>query len=41
VTHDRELAKRVHRTTLIADGEIISEYVSEPLPAQQLPVWGD
>jgi putative ABC transport system ATP-binding protein len=41
VTHDRELAKRVHRTTLIADGEIVDEYVAEPLPAQSQPVWGD
>jgi ABC-type lipoprotein export system ATPase subunit len=32
VTHDSSLAKRVNRTLLIADGEIVSEYVAQALP---------
>jgi ABC-type lipoprotein export system ATPase subunit len=32
VTHDSSLAKQTHRTALIADGEIVNEYVSEALP---------
>ena len=32
VTHDSGLAKQTHRTALIADGEIVNEYVSEALP---------
>jgi ABC-type lipoprotein export system ATPase subunit len=33
VTHDSGLAKRTHRTALIADGEIVNEYVAQALPA--------
>jgi ABC-type lipoprotein export system ATPase subunit len=32
VTHDSGLAKRAHRTALIADGEIVNEYVAKALP---------
>jgi ABC-type multidrug transport system ATPase subunit len=32
VTHDSSLAKRAHRTALIADGEIVNEYVAQALP---------
>jgi len=32
VTHDGSLAKRVSRTVLIADGEIVNEYVARALP---------
>lgn len=32
VTHDRDLAKRVHRTLVISDGEIIEEYLSQTFP---------
>ena len=32
VTHDRGLAKRAHRTALIADGEIVNEYVAQAMP---------
>jgi ABC-type lipoprotein export system ATPase subunit len=32
VTHDSSLAKRTHRTALIADGEIVNEYVTKALP---------
>ena len=32
VTHDSSLAKHAHRTALIADGEIVNEYVAEALP---------
>ncbi len=32
VTHDSGLAKRAHRTALIADGEIVNEYVAKSLP---------
>ncbi len=32
VTHDSSLAKRVSRTLLIADGEIVNEYVARALP---------
>ena len=32
VTHDSSMAKRVDRTLLIADGEIINEYVATALP---------
>jgi ABC-type lipoprotein export system ATPase subunit len=32
VTHDSGLAKRAQRTALIADGEIVNEYVSKALP---------
>ena len=31
VTHDSGLAKRTHRTALIADGEIVNEYVARAL----------
>ncbi|MBC8507768.1 MAG: ATP-binding cassette domain-containing protein [Chloroflexi bacterium] len=32
VTHDSGLAKRTHRTALIADGEIVNEYVARVMP---------
>jgi len=32
VTHDSSLAQRVNRTVLIADGEIVNEYVARALP---------
>lgn len=32
VTHDSGLAKRTHRTALIADGEIVNEYVAKIMP---------
>ena len=32
VTHDSSLAKRAHRTALIADGEIVNEYLAKALP---------
>ena len=32
VTHDSSLANRAHRTALIADGEIVNEYVAKALP---------
>lgn len=32
VTHDSSLAKRAHRTALLADGEIVNEYVAKALP---------
>ena len=32
VTHDSGLAKTPHRTALIADGEIVNEYVAKALP---------
>jgi len=32
VTHDSSLAKRAHRTALIADGEIVNEFVVKALP---------
>lgn len=33
VTHDSSLARFAHRTALIADGEIVNEYVAKALPA--------
>ncbi len=33
VTHDSSLARHAHRTALIADGEIVNEYVAQVLPA--------
>jgi ABC-type lipoprotein export system ATPase subunit len=32
VTHDSSLAKHAHRTALIADGEIVNEYLAKALP---------
>lgn len=32
VTHDRDLAKRVGRTLVLSDGEIIEEYLAESFP---------
>jgi len=32
VTHDSGLAKRTERTALIADGEIVNEYVAQAMP---------
>lgn len=32
VTHDSSLAKHAHRTALIADGEIVNEYVAKAMP---------
>jgi ABC-type multidrug transport system ATPase subunit len=41
VTHDSGLAKRTHRTALIADGEIVNEYVAEAMPtlSQDQMLW--
>jgi ABC-type lipoprotein export system ATPase subunit len=33
VTHDSGLARRVERTVIIADGEVVNEYVARALPA--------
>ncbi len=33
VTHDSSLAKRVSRTVIIADGEVVNEYVARALPS--------
>jgi len=33
VTHDRDLAERVTRTVIIADGEVIEEYLAQVFPA--------
>jgi len=33
VTHDSGLAKRTHRTALIADGEIVNEYLAKAMPS--------
>lgn len=33
VTHDNDLAKRVSRTVIISDGEIIDEYLAQAFPA--------
>ena len=32
VTHDSSLARHAHRTALIADGEIVNEYIAKALP---------
>jgi ABC-type lipoprotein export system ATPase subunit len=32
VTHDSSLAKHAHRTALIADGEIVNEYLAQAMP---------
>ena len=32
VTHDSSLARHAHRTALLADGEIVNEYVAKALP---------
>jgi ABC-type lipoprotein export system ATPase subunit len=32
VTHDSSLAKQTHRTALIADGEIVNEYLAKAMP---------
>ena len=37
VTHDSGLAKRAERTALIADGEIVNEYVLKAMPALSHP----
>jgi len=41
VTHDSALAKRAHRTALIADGEIVNEYVAKAMPtlSQEQMLW--
>jgi ABC-type lipoprotein export system ATPase subunit len=41
VTHDSGLAKRTHRTALIADGEIVNEYVAQAIPtlSQDQMLW--
>jgi ABC-type lipoprotein export system ATPase subunit len=41
VTHDSALAKRTHRTALIADGEIVNEYVAKAIPtlSQDQMLW--
>jgi ABC-type lipoprotein export system ATPase subunit len=33
VTHDSGMARRVERTVIIADGEVVNEYVAKALPA--------
>ncbi|MBE0699901.1 MAG: cyclic nucleotide-binding domain-containing protein [Anaerolineaceae bacterium] len=33
VTHDSSLARRVSRTVIIADGEVVNEYIAQALPA--------
>jgi ABC-type lipoprotein export system ATPase subunit len=33
VTHDSSLARRVTRTVIIADGEVVNEYVAKAMPA--------
>lgn len=33
VTHDGSLAKRAHRTAILADGEIVNEFVAKALPS--------
>jgi len=33
VTHDSSLARRVSRTVILADGEVVNEYVAQALPA--------
>ena len=33
VTHDSSMARRVRRTILLADGEIVNEYVAQALPS--------
>ncbi|MFC2046733.1 ATP-binding cassette domain-containing protein [Chloroflexota bacterium] len=41
VTHDSDLAKRVKRTIIISDGEIIEEYLTRTFPSltQQQLIW--
>jgi ABC-type multidrug transport system ATPase subunit len=41
VTHDSSLAKRAHHTALIADGEIVNEYVAKAMPtlSQDQMLW--
>lgn len=41
VTHDSSLARHAHRTALIADGEIVNEYVAKAMPTlpQDLMLW--
>ncbi len=41
VTHDKDLTKRVQRTVIIADGEIIEEYLAKTFPSltQQQLIW--
>ncbi|UCG10881.1 MAG: ATP-binding cassette domain-containing protein [Dehalococcoidia bacterium] len=41
VTHDRDLTKRVQRTVIISDGEIIEEYVGRIFPSltQEQLIW--
>jgi ABC-type microcin C transport system duplicated ATPase subunit YejF len=41
VTHDQDLAKRVTRTVIIADGEVIDEYLARALPtlSEEQLIW--
>ena len=41
VTHDQDLAKRVTRTVIIADGEVIDEYLAQALPmlSEEQQIW--
>ena len=41
VTHDQNLAKRVTRTVIIADGEVIDEYLAKALPmlSEDQQIW--
>ncbi len=38
VTHDSSLARRVSRTVLIVDGEVVNEYVARALPSLSPPL---
>ena len=38
VTHDSSLARRVSRTVLIVDGEVVNEYVAQALPSLSPPL---
>src|SRR5512141_668275 len=39
VTHDSGLSKRTDRTALIADGEIVNEFVAEAMPTMPRELW--
>jgi len=41
VTHDQDLARRVTRTVIIADGEVIDEYLAKALPmlSEDQQIW--
>jgi ABC-type lipoprotein export system ATPase subunit len=31
VTHDRDLAQKAGRTVVLSDGEIVNEYINQPV----------